>query len=126
MKLNENTTIRDLYDNFDLRAMRGNYISSVNDLWIQSSMSYSLRQIHEQHSTWGLDDMLYGLRRLERASRAGHPLVFSVYEENEVVASPDKAQAQMLQTVQMVQLEQKAQQMLEQLEMTQFTLSQTT
>ena len=40
MKLNENTTIRDLYDNFDLRAMRGNYISSVNDLWIQSSMSF--------------------------------------------------------------------------------------
>ena len=96
MKLNENTTIRDLYQDQELRAMRGNYISSVNDRWIQSSMSCSLRQIHEQHPTWGLDDMLYGLRRLERASRAGHPLVFSVYSKEEITASPDKAQAQML------------------------------
>ena len=96
MKLNENTTIRDLYQDQELRAMRGNYISSVNDRWIQSSMSCSLRQLHEQHPTWGLDDMLYGLRRLERASRAGHPLVFSVYSKEEITASPDKAQAQML------------------------------
>ena len=96
MKLNENTTIRDLYQDQELRAMRGNYISSVNDRWIQSSMSCSLRQIHEQHPTWGLDDMLYGLRRLERASRSGHPLVFSVYSKEEITASPDKAQAQML------------------------------
>ena len=96
MKLNENTTIRDLYQDQELRAMRGNYISSVNDRWIQSAMSCSLRQIHEQHPTWGLDDMLYGLRRLERASRAGHPLVFSLYSEEEIAASPDKAQAQML------------------------------
>ena len=96
MKLNENTTIRDLYQDQELRAMRGNYISSVNDQWIQSAMSCSLRQVHEQHPTWGLDDMLYGLRRLERASRAGHPLVFSLYSEEEIAASPDKAQAQML------------------------------
>ena len=40
--------------------MRGNYISSVNGRWIQSAMACSLRQIHEEHPTWGLDDMLSG------------------------------------------------------------------
>ena len=96
MELNENTTIQELYDEPNLYAMRGNYISSVNDQWMQTALHCSLREIHEQHPTWGLKDMLYGLYRLEQAAYAADPVVFSVYPEKEIAETPEKAQVQLV------------------------------
>ncbi len=96
MKLNQNTTIRELYAEPLFAGMRGNWVSSVGDQWAAQRMDCSLRALHEQQPTWDAEDMLVGLRRVERAARDGAPLVFPVYTEEEREASPDKAQAQLI------------------------------
>lgn len=90
------TTLRELYAEPSFAAMRGNFISSVADQWILSSLDCSLRQLQEQHPTWSAEDMQYGLRRLQIAADSGHTYVFPAYSEEEILASPDKAQVQLI------------------------------
>ncbi len=96
MKIHENITIQELYAADELSSMRGNWISSVNDQWIQTATDKSLEDIHAQNPTWGLADMLKGIRRVSKVASSGLQFVFFVYKEEEICTSPDKVQTQLI------------------------------
>lgn len=96
MRYHEKMTIRELYAAEELLSMQGNWISSVDDQWALTAMDKTMEDIHTQNPTWGLTDMLRGINRVSEVASYGQQFVFPVYTKEEIFASPDKVQTQLI------------------------------
>ena len=96
MDLNRSTTIRDLYGYQRLVSLKGSWVSSVGDRFAQQIMDLTIENIHTQHPTWSVEDMMFGIQNVARTAEKHAIRVIPLYTQREIDASPDKAQAQII------------------------------
>ncbi len=96
MKITKDTRLKDLDSAPEFLQARGQLISGSSDMFSGESGELTLEELQRKNPTWNHRDMIYGLERLQEASRTGDPYVYRVYPDEEVEKDPHLGQVQLI------------------------------
>ncbi len=85
MIFTENTTLREINDDPRLSQMKGHFMGGGEQLFTGDEANTTLKQLNQQHTTWAVCDMIYGLNNLVRVAETTEQYVFPLDEQNRQV-----------------------------------------